>query len=475
MNVLFAASEAFPFCKTGGLADVAGSLPIALAEGGDNVSVILPLYGQIAQEWRDKMTYRSYIYVDVAWRHQYCGLFMMEYRGVTWYFVDNEYYFRRNTLYGDYDDGERFAFFSKAVVNLLPSLDCMPDVIHCNDWQTALIPVYLKDVATRWDAVRNIKTVFTIHNVEYQGRYGANTLYDLFGLHEGWWNDGTLAMDGDINLMKGAMMVSDAITTVSPTYAKQLHDSAYAHGLESIVASVSHKLHGVLNGIDMTAYDPAVDNVIPAVYTPEEMAGKAKCKAELQVALGLREDPEAPLIAMVSRLVGHKGVDLVCGGFDKMMETGAQLVVLGKGDEYYEDFFRSQAYRYSGRVAAQITYSDALSRRIYAGADLFLMPSKSEPCGLSQMIAMRYGTVPIVRKTGGLADSVMSCQVGQDNGTGFLFDTYNVEDMLGVIDQAVKLYHGDREGFGMVQKRGMTYDFSWKRSAEDYHNIYQNL
>ncbi len=475
MNVLFVASEAFPFCKTGGLADVAGSLPIALAEGGDNVSVILPLYGQIAQEWREKMTYRNYIYVDVAWRHQYCGLFSLEHRGVTWYFVDNEYYFRRGTLYGDYDDGERFAFFSKAVVNLLPSLNCMPDVIHCNDWQSALVPIYLKDVATRWDAVRGIKTVFTIHNVEYQGRYGADTLYDLFGLHEGWWNDGTLAMDGDINLMKGAMLVSDAVTTVSPTYAMQLRDPAYAHGLDSIVNAVSYKLHGVLNGIDMTAYDPAVDSAIPAVYTAEDMVGKAKCKAELQVALDLREDPDVPLVAMVSRLVGHKGVDLVCAGFDRIMDMGVQMVVLGKGDEYYEDFFRSQAYRYGGRVAAQITYSDALSRRIYAGADLFLMPSKSEPCGLSQMIAMRYGTVPIVRKTGGLADSVKSCQVGQEDGTGLLFNDYKVEDMLGVISQAVQLYHGDRKGFNIVSQRGMKDDFSWTKSAGDYHNIYQNL
>ena len=475
MNVLFVASEAFPFCKTGGLADVAGSLPIALAEGGDDVSVILPLYGQISQEWREKMTYRNYIYVDVAWRPQYCGLFSMEYRGVTWYFVDNEYYFRRGTLYGDYDDGERFAFFSKAVVNLLPSLNCMPDVIHCNDWQTALVPIYLKDVATRWDAVRNIKTMFTIHNVEYQGRYGAETLYDLFGLHEGWWNDGTLAMDGDINLMKGAMLVSDAVTTVSPTYAAQLRDPFFAHGLESIVNAVSYKLHGVLNGIDMTAYDPAVDPAVPVAYTAEDMSGKAKCKADLQVSLGLREDPDVPLLAIVSRLVGHKGVDLICAGFDRIMDMGVQLVVLGKGDEYYEDFFRSQAYRYGGRVAAQVTYSEALSRRIYSGADILLMPSKSEPCGLSQMIAMRYGTVPVVRKTGGLADSVKSCQVGQEDGTGFLFNDYKVEDMLGVIHQAVQLYYGDRKGFGIVQQRGMTDDFSWTRSAAEYHNIYQNL
>ena len=475
MNVLFVASEAFPFCKTGGLADVAGSLPIALAENGDNVSVILPLYGQIAQEWREKMTYRNYIYVDVAWRHQYCGLFSLEHRGVTWYFVDNEYYFRRGTLYGDYDDGERFAFFSKAVVNLLPSLDCMPDVIHCNDWQSALVPIYLKDVATRWDAVRGIKTVFTIHNVEYQGRYGADTLYDLFGLHEGWWNDGTLAMDGDINLMKGAMLVSDAVTTVSPTYAAQLRDPFFAHGLDSIVNAVSYKMHGVLNGIDMTSYDPSVDPSVPFAYTAEDMSGKAKCKADLQVSLGLREEPDVPVLAIVSRLVGHKGVDLICAGFDRIMDMGVQLVVLGKGDEYYEDFFRSQAYRYGGRVAAQVTYSEALSRRIYSGADILLMPSKSEPCGLSQMIAMRYGTVPIVRKTGGLADSVKSCQVGQEDGTGFLFNDYKVEDMLGVIEQAVKLYYGDRKGFDIVRQRGMTDDFSWTKSAGDYHNIYQNL
>ena len=238
MKILFAASEAFPFCKTGGLADVAGSLPVSLAENGDQVAVILPLYDKIPYEWRQRMVYRSYIYVDVAWRHQYCGLFVMEYRGVTWYFVDNEHYFRRGRLYGEYDDGERFAFFSKAVVDLLPSLDWMPDVIHCNDWQTALVPIYLKDVATRWDAVRGIKTVFTIHNIEYQGRYGPDTVADLFGLHEGWWNDGTLQMDGDVNLMKAAMLVSDAVTTVSPTYAAQLHDDYYAHGMASIVDAI---------------------------------------------------------------------------------------------------------------------------------------------------------------------------------------------------------------------------------------------
>ena len=341
MKILFAASEAFPFCKTGGLADVAGSLPVSLAENGDQVAVILPLYDKIPYEWRQRMVYRSYIYVDVAWRHQYCGLFVMEYRGVTWYFVDNEHYFRRGRLYGEYDDGERFAFFSKAVVDLLPSLDWMPDVIHCNDWQTALVPIYLKDVATRWDAVRGIKTVFTIHNIEYQGRYGPDTVADLFGLHEGWWNDGTLQMDGDVNLMKAAMLVSDAVTTVSPTYAAQLHDDYYAHGMASIVDAIGYKLHGVLNGIDMTSYDPAHDMAIPVHYGPDDMTGKAACKADLQVSLGLREEPDTPLLAVVSRLVGHKGMELIRDGFDGIMATGCQLVVLGQGEGYYEDFFRA--------------------------------------------------------------------------------------------------------------------------------------
>ena len=475
MKVLFAASEAFPFCKTGGLADVLGSLPPALAENGDEVAVVLPLYGQIGDEWRHQMTYRSYVYVDLGWRHQYCGLFSTVYEGVTWYFLDNEQYFRRGGLYGEFDDGERFAFFSKAVVDLLPALDWMPDVIHCNDWQTALVPIYLKDVATRWEAVRPIKTVFTIHNIEYQGRFGRDTMTDVFSLHEGWWDDGTIQMDGDVNLMKGAMMVADAVTTVSPTYAAQLHDPYYAHGMAGMVDRIGYKLCGILNGINVKSYDPNKDQAIAANYSLRRMPGKAKCKSELQAALGLREEPDTPVIAMISRLVGHKGMDLVCQVFDQIMDTGAQVVILGKGESYYEDFFRAQAGRYVGRVAACITYDEGLSRRIYAGSDLFLMPSRSEPCGLSQMIAMRYGTVPIVRKTGGLADSVASCQVGQEDGTGYLFDSYDAGDMLEVIRQATGLYYGDRTGFNAVRKHGMAADFSWTRSAGQYHELYERL
>ncbi len=475
MKVLFAASEAFPFCKTGGLADVAGSLPVSLAENGDQVAVILPLYDRIPQQWRERMVYRSYIYVDVAWRHQYCGIFVMEYRGVTWYFVDNEHYFRRGRLYGEYDDGERFAFFSKAVVDLLPSLDWMPEVIHCNDWQTALIPVYLRDVATRWEAVRGIKTVFTIHNIEYQGRFGPNTVSDLFGLHEGWWNDGTLRMDGDVNLMKAAMLVSDAVTTVSPTYAAQLHDDYYAHGMASIVNAIGGKLHGVLNGIDMARYDPRQDKNLVCRYSEKSLCEKGKNKLALQKKMGLAEKSDTPILAMVSRLVAHKGLDLVCAMLERFMEKDVQFVVLGKGDAGYEDFFRRAQQRYPGRVSVYLGYSEELAMQIYGGSDLFLMPSKSEPCGLSQMIAMRYGTVPIVRETGGLKDTVRAYEACSGAGNGFSFANYNAGDMCHVICEAIDLYHNDKKAYRLLQTRGMTGDFSWTRSAQAYHDIYQSI
>ena len=461
MKVLYVTSEAYPFCKTGGLADVAGSLPPALARSGVEAAVILPLYDRIGEQWRRQMTFRRYIYVDLGWRHEYCGLFSLERQGVTWYFVDNEKYFRRGRLYGEFDDGERFAFFSHAVIALLPSLDWMPDVLHCNDWQTALVPIYLKDVATRWPEVRGIRTVFTIHNIEYQGRYGADSVDQLFGLDRGWYDDGTLRMDGDVNLMKGAMLMADAVTTVE--------------GLESVVNAIGWKMHGVVNGIDTVGYDPASDPALPAHYTPEDMGGKAVCKSSLQTALGLHQEPDTPLIAMVTRLVGHKGLDLVQQAMDGIMATGCQFVVLGTGDRPFEDFFRWKAGQYPGRLSAQILYAEDLSRRVYAAADLFLMPSRSEPCGLSQMIAMRYGAVPIVRSTGGLADTVKSCQVGQSDGTGYLFGDYDAGAMLSVIGQATGLYRGDRSGFDTVRQRGMTEDFSWTRSADSYRHIYENL
>ncbi len=475
MNILYVTGEAAPFCKTGGLADVSGSLPVALAARGHRVAVMLPLYDTISKQWRRQMTFRRFIYVDLSWRHEYCGLFSLEHRGVTWYFVDNEHYFARGRLYGEGDDGERFGFFSRAVLDLLPLLDEMPQVIHCNDWQTALVPVYRQDLTGRWDALRGIRTVFTIHNIEYQGKFGANTVSDLFGLDRGWYDGGTLEMDGCVNLMKGAMLCADAVTTVSPTYARQLHLSAYAQGMESVVQSCGEKFSGIVNGIDTTVFDPATDPVLPAHYSVRNLRGKATCKKALQQELGLQVQSDVPVISMISRLVGHKGIDLICESLDSIMRTGCQLVLQGSGEEQYENFLRYAENRYKGRLCAYIGYNEDLAHRIYAGSDLFLMPSRSEPCGLSQMIAMRYGAVPIVRQTGGLADTVRSCQMGQEDGNGFVFADYSAFDMQYVISQAVELYRSDLHGFRRVQRCGMTDDFSWNVSAGAYGALYEHI
>ncbi|MBE6939334.1 MAG: glycogen synthase GlgA [Ruminococcaceae bacterium] len=475
MKILYVTSEAAPFCKTGGLADVSGSLPPALKEQGHEVAVILPLYSAIGEKWREQMTFRKFIYVDLAWRHEYCGLYSLEHRGVTWYFVDNEHYFHRAALYGEGDDGERFAFFCRAVMDLLPSLDWMPEVLHCNDWQTALIPIYQRDMAHYQEEMRGLRTVFTIHNIEYQGWLDSYATEDLLGLNRGWFEDGTLAFNGAVNLMKGAMLTCDALTTVSPTYAQQLKNSYYASGMEQIVTLCDNKLSGVLNGLDMESFNPVTDGALCVNYGPEDMSGKAACKAALQERVGLAQESWRPVLSIVSRLVGHKGMDLICQVADSILETGCQLVVLGQGDYQYEEFFRQLAARWPGRVSAQITYSDALARQIYAGSDLFLMPSKSEPCGLSQMIAMRYGTVPIVRQTGGLNDTVRSCQVGQENGNGFVFANYNAFDMLFVIRQAVEMFFQRPEAFRTLRMRGMTGDYSWDVSARAYGDIYKRI
>ncbi len=475
MNILYVTSEAAPFCKTGGLADVAGSLPQALAKGGDRVSVILPLYQTVADKWQQELTFVKWTYVRLAWRSVYCGLFSLEREGVTWYFVDNEYYFKRTDLYGYYDDAERFGFFSRAVTELLRELPERPDVVHCNDWQSALVPIYIHDEAVRDDFYKGFRTVITIHNIEYQGRYGRELLGDLFGLAPGWYDGGTLAYEEDINLLKGAIINSDAVTTVSPTYAQELKYAYFAHGLENVIAMCDSKLHGVLNGIDTKSYDPRRDESLIATYGPGKLAGKAKDKEQLQQTMGLQVKPDTPIIAMVSRLVPHKGLDLVCETLDSIMEKDVQFVVLGKGEAQYETFFNYACQRYPGRVAVYLGYSDALAREIYAGADLLLMPSKSEPCGISQMIAMRYGTVPIVRETGGLTDTVHAYQSWNGEGNGFSFANYNAGDMCHVVCEAIDLYHDNPTAFHTLQKRGMTEDFSWKRSAEAYHNIYQSL
>ncbi len=482
MKILFATSEAVPFCKTGGLADVAGSLPQALANANNEVEVILPLYQRVADNWKDKMSFVCSIEVPLGWRRVYCGLFRLEHEGVTWYFVDNEYYFNRDSLYGHYDDGERFGFFSRAIVALLPALEFMPEVIHCNDWQTALVPVYLKDECVRWSDIRGIKTVFTIHNIEYQGRYGKETLEDLFGLAPGWFSDGTIAMDGDVNLLKGALMTCDAITAVSPTYAQELRYAYFAHGMESVIRLNGGKVYGVLNGLDMAGYDPATDKRLTVNYglKPKKgveslETGKAKNKQHLQETMNLDIVPDVPVIGIISRLVSHKGLDLVCQVFDEIMRLNCQFVVLGSGDWNYEQFFEAKLNQYQGRMALYRGYNEALAMKIYSGADLLLMPSKSEPCGLAQMIAMRYGTVPIVRETGGLKDTVQAYEDWCGVGNGFTFADYNSHDMQFVIEQAVGLYYNKPAAFRKLQETGMAEDFSWTRSAEEYNKIYQKI
>ncbi len=475
MKILYATSEAVPFCKTGGLADVAGSLPAALAEAGADIAVVLPLYTRVKEKFAEQLTFVCADYCDVAWRHCYCGLYTCEKDGVTYYFIDNEQYFARPDLYGYNDDGERFAFFSKAVIQLLPRMKFWPDVIHCNDWQSALIPIYLEDMGVREEQYRSIRTALTIHNVEYQGRYGREALEDIFGLDSGWAADGTIMMDGDVNLLKGAILCADAINAVSPSYANELKLAYFAHRLEDIMTQCDYKLSGVLNGIDMKLYDPANDERITAKYSIADMSGKALNKAELQQMMGLQVDPNVPVMAIVSRLVSHKGLDLICEVLHDMMELPMQLVILGKGDQKYEEFFDWAAKQYPGRLAVRLAYNEALSMAIYSGADLFLMPSKSEPCGLSQMIAMRYGTLPIVRETGGLRDSVQAYEAWRDSGNGFSFASYNSSDMLHVIREAVELYSANPEAFARLRQRAMECDFSWARSADAYLRIYANI
>ena len=475
MNILYVTSEAVPFCKTGGLADVAGSLPPSLAANGDRVSVILPLYETVKDKWGEKLHFERWTNVRLAWREVYCGLFSFEYEGVTWYFIDNESYFRRSDLYGYYDDGERFAFFSRAVTELLRSLPEKPDVVHCNDWQSALVPVYIRDEAVRNDFYKSIRTVITVHNIEYQGRYGRETVEDLFGLDSGWFDGGGLAVEGDGNRVRGAIGAAGAVTAVSPTYARELKCAYFAHGLENVMRMSEGKLHGVLNGIDMKRYDPAHDESLAEPYSADDLAGKRRDKAALQKLLGLKEAPGTPILAMVTRLVSHKGLDLVCETLDTIMEKDVQFVVLGKGEAKYETFFEYAKQRYGGRMAVHLGYSEQLAMQIYAGADLFLMPSKSEPCGLSQMIAMRYGTVPIVRETGGLKDTVRAYEAWNSAGNGFTFANYNAGDMCHVVCQAIDLYHNNRDVYALLQKRGMTADFSWKRSAQAYRDIYSSI
>ena len=475
MKLFFAASEVAPFIKTGGLADVAGSLPNALAKLGHDVRVILPLYSAIPAMWRRQMTFLKSFHFPLSWRNAYCGLFSLAYQGLTYYFIDNEYYFQREGLYGQFDDGERFAYFSRAVVEVPIQLGWSPDIIHCNDWQTSLVPVYLLEARRREPLLMHTKSEFTIHNIEYQGQFDRNILGDVLGLDESYFREDMLSYYGDVNLVKGAIYAADYITTVSPTYAKELQYAFYAHGLEGVIADNYHKFTGILNGIDMEHNNPANDPILPAPYSAADPSGKAACKAALQDKLGLNVDPDVPIIACISRLVAHKGYELVTAAFPKILEHYVQFVVLGTGDWGIESFFRMAAQEYPGRVSANLMYSAELASQLYAGADLLLMPSISEPCGLSQMIAMRYGTVPIVRLTGGLKDSVPSYNPTTGTGLGFTFRSISPGDLLGAIDRALESYETDRPNWTALMKRGMTTDFSWDQSAAAYEKVYQQV
>ena len=468
-KIVFFGSEAAPFIATGGLADVLGSLPKALAKNKDNdVSVILPLYGNISLEYKSQFKFLTNYNVSVGWRWQYCGVFFFEYEGVKFYFIDNEYYFRREgNIYGFYDDGERFAFFSRAALDALSRLDIYPDILHCNDWQTAASIVYLKGMYYRDEKYRRIKTVFTIHNIEYQGVFGMDTYESLFGFPESIKQ--FVEFGGNVNLVKAAIEMTDIVSTVSPTYAEELKSPYYACGLENIINRNAHKLHGILNGIDTEVYNPATDKYIFKNYSVKDLSGKAVCKAELQKLLGLPMRADVPVIAVISRLVQHKGLDLIKSSIESLLSSDVQLVILGKGEISYENFFINVARSYSGKCAAVIAYNQDLSRKIYSGADIFLMPSRSEPCGLSQMIASRYGTVPVVRETGGLNDSIKAYT--GDGGNGFTFRDYNAHDMLYVINEAVRTFR-DPAKWQDVRSRAMNTDFSWKVSAEKYMQIY---
>ena len=471
MKVLYAASEALPFAASGGLADVAGSLPQALRKRLIGCRVVMPLYDTIKQELKDTMKFITNISVPVAWRRQYCGIFEAKHKGVTYYLIDNQYYFKRGGLYGFYDDAERFAFFSRAILEIIPHIDFKPDIIHCNDWQTALTPLYYSTMYATQPGYENIKTVFTIHNIQYQGVYGKELIDNVVGLDYSHKN--LIEYDDTVNFSKAAIECANAVTTVSPSYAKEILDPWYSHGLDTILKERSFKLRGILNGIDVENYNPETDKDIFKNYSSEKIAGKAVNKRELQKFFGLPEKKDTPVMGMVSRLVSHKGLDLCKAVLDELLATtDIQLVVLGSGDTEYEDFFRGLASRFPEQVGLCLGFIPDLARKIYAGSDFFLMPSKSEPCGLSQMVALRYGSIPIVRETGGLRDSVQDS--GDGEGNGFTFANYNAHEMLYTIKRAVEGY-SDKKGWKILVKRAMESDNSWGKSANEYIRMYKEI
>ena len=475
-KILFVASEAAPFIITGGLGEVIGALPknIYKAEKDADVRIVIPLYEEIAVKFKDILEFFGEIYVDLGWRHQYCGIFTAKIGDVLYYFIDNEYYFKRGGCYGYFDDGERFAFFGKAVLDILETIDFIPDIIHAHDWQSALVPVYLRTTYSYKEEFKNIRTVFTVHNIEYQGKFNMAILEDIFDISYEYKS--IVEFDGMINLMKGAMMCADIISTVSPTYAKEIHDYRFAHGLDPVINMQTGKIRGILNGIDTESYNPQTDPKIFANYDAESIDKKSKNKLQLQTIMDLPKNDNIPVIAIVTRLVGHKGIDLIAGAMNEIIKLPLQFVVLGSGDREYELQFELFRERFPDKVRVHLGFSPELARRIYAGADIFLMPSKFEPCGLSQMIAARYGAVPVVRETGGLKDSIIPYESGEsgEKGIGFVFSDYTCEAITEVINRAFVLYN-DKEKWSGLVKRAMEWDFSWEASAKEYIKMYEEL
>lgn len=475
MQIVFASAECAPFVKTGGLGDVAGSLPAALVRAGAEVIVMVPKYATIKDEYKAQMEHFSDFYVSLGWRNEYCGLEKLEHDGVTYMFIDNERYFARDYPYGFFDDGERFAFFSKAITESLQHLpagfEC--DILHCNDWQTALAPVFLREFYQGLPLYDRVKTVFSIHNVAFQGQFSDTVMEDILGVAHIPAAASQLRCDAcSINYMLGALHYADAITTVSPTYAGEIQTPEFGEGLDGVLRERSYALQGILNGIDVAGFDPATDKRIAANYTVEDRSGKAVCKAKLQEELGLEVRDDRPLMVMVTRLTRQKGLDLVMYALDRILAGGVQVAVLGTGDRDYEDGLRYFQDKYPGTMAARIEFDPALSQRMYAAADMFLMPSKFEPCGLSQIIAMRYGTLPIVRETGGLKDTVQPYNEFTGEGTGFSFSNFNGDEMGDAVFRAARLFWDNREAWNQLVTQAMSQDFSWTRSADKYLDLY---
>ncbi|MEH7237401.1 glycogen synthase GlgA [Bacillus sp. JJ1562] len=473
MNVLFAASECAPFIKTGGLGDVIGALPNALQKEGIQVNVILPKYGDLADKYKEQLVLERIIEVPLGWRRQYCGIEKLVHNGINYYFLDNEYYFKRYGSYGFYDDGERFAFFSRAVLEAIPYLDNKPDIIHCHDWQAGPIPLLLKAHYSNHPDYQGIKTVFTIHNLRYQGVFPKSVLGELLDVSERYFHVDGVEFFGNVSYMKAGLAFADTLTTVSPTYANEIQTAYYGEQLDGFLRKRNFELQGIINGIDDENYNPATDKAIFNFYDSYE--GKMKNKRALQKHLGLPVNEEVPVISIITRLVEQKGIDLVLHVFEEILNQNIQFVLLGTGESHYEDAFRELAYRYPTKVSTNIFFDETLSRKIYAGSDLFLMPSQFEPCGIGQLLAFRYGTLPLVRETGGLKDTVQPYNEFTNLGNGFSFTNYNAHDMLYTIERAIWFYRFQPKKWRELSERALKLDYSWKASSKEYIKLFEML